>query len=195
MNGTIESKPPSSWWRRQGPWLLGAALLGAYAFYMPYRESLNHYAIFHPIRPIEVAKGASADYEGARWRLLNITQRDQRDLREDAMILVARFELIADEGTSAKNLNRCKSRISDARGRYWEVAPFSGLRVKSELPDSCGSGRGPNFTTIEPEPGKPWLFEQAYLVPRGLDPKTLRPEIYMFSMEQRRPGDYLRFMP
>lgn len=195
MNPPIDPMPRSSWWRRQGPWLLGVALLGGVAFYLPYRDSWRHYAAFHPMRPIEVAPGATANYEGARWRLLNVSARDQPDLREDAMILVARFELIPDAGTSAKNLNRCKSRISDARGRYWEIAPFSTKRVKSNLPDSCGSGRGPNFTTIEPEPGRPWQFEQAYQVPRGLDPKSLRPEIYMIALDQRRPGQYLRFTP
>lgn len=195
MNATPDPKPQPGWWRRQGPWLLGAALLGTYAFYVPYRDAWRHYAAFHPMRPIEVAKGESAAYEGARWRLLNISVRDQRDLREDAMIVVARFELVADAGTDAKKLDRCKSRVSDARGRSWEVAPFSSTRVKSELPHSCGSGRGPDFTTLVPEAGKPWLFEQAYLVPRGLDPNTLRPEIYMIALDQQRPGNYLRFMP
>lgn len=194
MNAPIDPAQ-QGWWRRQGAWLLGAALLGAWAFYAPYRDAWRHYAAFHPMRAVDVARGATADYEGARWRLLNISERDQPGLRDDAMILVARFELVADAGTSAKNLNRCKSRLSDARGRYWDVAPFSALRVKANLPDSCGSGRGPNFTTIEAEPGKPWQFEQAYQVPRGLDLKSLRPEIYMIALDQRRPGDYLRFTP
>jgi hypothetical protein len=181
--------------QRQRLWLLGAALLGAWALYAPYREARQAYARTHPLQPVDVPAAASAAYEGARWRLLNLTERDRPGQRDDARVLVARFEVVADEGTTPRQLDRCRSRISDARGRVWNADAFGQLGVRHTLPQACGSGTGADFRRIEAQPGKPWQFEQVYQVPRGLDAKTLRPEIFMPWPEREPAGRYLRFTP
>jgi hypothetical protein len=189
------SAAPASWWRRQRLWLLGAVLLGAWALYAPYRDAWQGYARMHPMQARDVPAAQSVAYEGARWRLLNVTERDLPNQRDDAMVLVARFEVVADAGTTAKQLNRCKSRISDAHGRVWNADAFNQLGVKHTLPQNCGSGMGADFKTSEAQPGSPWLFEQVYQVPRGVDAKTLRPEIFMPWPEHEPVGRYLRFSP
>jgi hypothetical protein len=190
---TIPRANENSWWRRQRLWLLGALLLGAWALLMPYREAWQGYARTHPMQAIDVAAGKSVAYEHAQWRLLNVTERDVPGQREDAMVLVARFELVMDADAEATRLDRCRGRISDASGRVWSNDSFGLLAVKHTLPASCGSGLGADFKTIQAQPGKPWLFEQVYQVPRGIDPKTLRPEIFLAWPEYEPVGRYLRF--
>ena len=107
----------SSWWRRQRLRQVGAVLLGAWALYAPYRDAWQRYARSHPLVAIDVAHGAQVPYRGARWRFLNLTERDVPKLDQDAMALVARFELMLDEGVDPKSLGLCDARLTDARYR------------------------------------------------------------------------------
>lgn len=186
------SDASSSWWRRQRFYLVGAALLGAWALYAPYRDAWRRYARSNPIVPIEVAQGAQAQYRGARWRFLNLTERDVPKLEPDAMALVARFELVLDEGVDPKNLGLCDARLSDARERVWKSGFVAAGR--RTLPTLCNYDPGPDFKGIAPQPGQPWQFEKSFVVPRGLDARQLRPEIFVVPLsEPDAPGTYLRF--
>lgn len=182
----------SSWWRRQRLHLVGAVLLGAWALYAPYRDAWQRYARSHPLVAIDVAHGAQVPYRGARWRFLNLTERDVPKLDQDAMALVARFELVLDEGVDPKSLGLCDARLTDARERVWK----SGFVVtgRRTLPTSCNYDSGPDFKDIAPQPGQPWQFEKSFVVPRGLDVRQLRPEIFVIPLsEPEAPGTYLRF--
>lgn len=189
---------PQSWWRLQRRWLLGALLLAAWALYMPYREWREQDQRMRPTRPLMVAPGAWAHYEGARWRLLDVVPGSTSlHRRPGTYLLVARFELIADAGTTAKSLDACKSRMSDAQGRYWEgdsVGTVSMHGVRSTLPTSCGSGLTEHFQQIEPVPGKPWQFTQVFEIPDTVDANVLRPEILILWPKQSPRGQYLRFL-
>jgi hypothetical protein len=191
---SASTRSPASWWRRQRWYLVGAALLGAWALYVPYRDAWRRYARSHPIVPIDVAQGAQAPYRGARWRLLNLTERDVPRLDEDAMALVARFELVLDEGVDPNSLGRCEARLSDARERVWKSG-YVRITGQRALPTSCNYDSGPDFKGIAPQPGRPWLFEKSFVVPRGLDVRQLRPEIFVIPLsEPDAPGTYLRFI-
>lgn len=187
-----------TWWHRQRWYLLGALVFGAWAFYAPYRDAWRNYAHSHPLVPIDVPKGQSAGYSGARWRLLNLTERDAPKLGEARMLLVARFEMVLDPDTDIDSLALCKVRLVDARGREWDDSSMIGSSVPRDerLPDDCRVGLDANFREIKPRPGKPWLFEKGFIVPRGLDLGRLRPQVFVITPAMpAAPGTYLRFTP
>lgn len=191
MNAIGAARP--SWWRRQRFHLLGAALLSAWALYAPYCDAWRRYARSHPIVPIDVAQGAQAEYRGARWRFLNLTERDAPRLGDEAMALVARFELVLDQGVDPNSLGLCDARLTDARDRVWKSGSVY-VTGRRTLPGSCNYDSGPDFKGIAPQPGRPWLFEKTFVVPRGLDVRKLRPEIFVIPLsEPDAPGTYLRF--
>lgn len=191
----VQPAPSSrTWWQRQRLWLLGAVVFGGWALYMPYHEAREADQRDHPSSPITVAPGTWVSYEGARWRLLGVEPGEAKShQREDAIVLVAHFELIPDPGTQAKSLDRCVGRLSDPQGRHWSADSFDMLGTRQKLPNSCGRGFGANFHPIEAIPGKPWQFEQAYQVPRSLDPRSLQPEIVMPWPKLSPVGSFLRF--
>lgn len=186
----------ASWWRVQRWYLLGALVFGAWALYAPYRAAWRNWARSHPMVPLEVRKDAQAGYLGARWRLLNLTERDVTGLEPDQMVLVARFEMVLDAGTDPKALSLCEARLTDARGRAWTSNSAPAGASRRTLPTACASGFDKDLKAVLPEPGKPWLFEKSFLVPRGLEVRALGVEIFVTPMvEPERPGLYLRFTP
>ena len=190
------SVPTQGWWRRQRAWLLGAAVLGAWALYMPYREWREMDQHLFPTRPIVVEQGVWARYEGARWRLLGTDIEPlKRQRRDDAVALVARFEVIPDPGTTAATLDACKARVSDRQERHWDPDSGSQLGTYSALPTSCGSGLGARFEQVEAKPGQAWSFVKVFKVPRTLDARELQPEIIIRWPKQSPNGSFLRFRP
>lgn len=185
----------ASWWRRQRWYLFGAGLFGFWAFFAPLRESWRNYARSHPLVAIDVPKGAQAEYLGARWRFLNLTERDAPGLGESRMLLVARFEMTADAGTDVKSLSWCRAGIDDAHGREWEEGYASSPVPRAQrLPDSCTSSIDANFKPVLAQPGRPWSFEKSFVLPRGVDVRALRPRIFVITPTMPdAPGSYLRF--
>jgi len=190
---------PIGWWRRNALWLLGTAVLGAWAMIVPYRDALQSYRQRHPDQAIVAARGQWVAFEGARWRLVEaqaLAPRDPRlagPLRKDAGVLLATFEVIADSGTVAKDLDRCRGRIADADGRQWDANPAGLPRLRGDkLPETCGTGYGADFKPIGALPGRPFAFRHAYLLPRKdkLDGLTLRIE---FPNSPTSQGRYLSF--
>lgn len=190
---------PIGWWRRNALWLLGTAVLGAWAMIVPYREQLQVYRQRHPDQAIAAARGQWVAFEGARWRLVEaqaLAPRDPRlrgPLRKDAGVLVATFEVIADSGTVAKDLDRCRGRVADAEGRLWDANPADLPRLGGDkLPETCGTGYGADFKPISALPGRPFAFRHAYVLPRKdrLDGLTLRIE---FPNSPSSKGRYLSF--
>lgn len=192
----MNAVPTRGWWRRQRVWLLGAALLGAWALYMPYREWREIEQRGFPTRPIMVPQGVWAHYEGARWRLLAADIEPlKRRRRADAMALVARFEVIPDPGTTGAALDACKARLTDRRERHWNSDAADLLGVYSALPTSCGSNLDTHFERIEAKPGQVWSFTKVFEVPKGMDASELQPEIIMLWPKHSPTGSFLRFQP
>lgn len=196
-----DTAPVTGWWRRNVWWLLGTAVLGAWTTYGAYRDELKRYEYRHPAHAIEVAKGQWGDYAGARWRLLSaeaLAPKDPRlnfNLRRDGGVLVLRFEVIPQPGTESKVLDRCRGRVSDAKGRLWDANPTDLSRLRSAVPRTCGSGYGAGFKAIEAKPGQPFQFEHVYLLPRvgKLDGLRAQIAIQPESADKPESGRFLSF--
>ncbi len=183
----------SAWWKSQRWYVLGALVAGFFALYLPHRSEWRNWARSHAAVALDVGKGAQADYLGARWRLLNLTERDAPRIAADQMLLVARFEMILDAGTDPKGLSLCEASLTDARGRRWTSNTAPPLASRSTLPTLCAYEikDGEQVYAVS---GQPWLFEKGFLVPRGLDPRALGVELFVTPIEEpRQPGLYLRF--
>lgn len=201
MSARAPSAPhtPRSWWRRNAPWLLGAAVLAVFAFGLPLREERRLQALRSPQRPIDVPAGAWAHYEGARWRVVETELLpaggfdDALDERADDAMLVVRFEVIPDRNTPGKTLDGCQGRVTDDRDRYWEANPPVLSRYRGKLQRSCGTRLGPDFKREQALGGRPFRFEHVYQVPKDLAPTQLRPELRMLQPKTAPQGAYLRF--
>lgn len=184
------------WWRRQGLYLLGAAVFGIWALYEPYLDAWHQRARLSPLVPIEVARGAWVTFAGARWRMVEVTMRTHPNLATEAAIVVARFETVTESGVDPKKLARCKGQIRDSSGRVWGHDAL--LRPAAERePDVCIGGLGPgqNGSSIDLALRQPWRFEFTFLVPNGLDVHDLHPEISIPWDDENVTGRYLRFNP
>jgi hypothetical protein len=195
---------PDGWWRRNRYWLLGALLLGAIAFVWPYRDALHEYQRWRPHDPIDVAKGEWAHYAGARWRLVDASLKTATgpgsafDLqRLDSSVLVLRYEVIPDPGTDAEKLDSCKGLLfDDAHGREWEnnPLPLSRYRNPQRWSDMCGSRLGADFKRQLARPGRAFVFEHLYQLPRSVEWRRMRAGISVPDPELvADQGSYLRF--
>lgn len=191
--------PPAGWWRRNLGWLAGALALGACTLWMSYQDALEHYQVQNPLQPVDAPKDGWVRLEGARWRLVGaeaVPPRDRRLLgpvRKDAGVLLLRFEVIADSGTAAETLDRCRGHIVDAQGRRWDASPPGLPRLGGErLPDRCGSGQDSDFKPVSAVPGRPFVFRHAYLLPRALSTQGLEVRLE-FPGSRTAEGRYLRF--
>lgn len=199
MNAPVAGIPAQAgWWRRNRFWLLGAIVLGAIAFVWPYQEALRHYQRNHPLHPIQVPAGEWARYEGARWRVVDaqlhsgVGPGTRFKVREDAAVVVVRFEVILDRDTRAKRIDACQGRLSDAAGREWEANPIALSRYRSALPRNCASSMDKRtFDRVNAKPGEPFRFEHVYLVPKTATLRGAHPEIRL--PQPKTPGTYLRF--
>jgi hypothetical protein len=190
----------SGWWRRNRGWLLGSAILAIPAFGWPLYGAWQQYNARFSTQPIDVPAGQWGQLEGARWRLLGIERTDvtrQAGLREDAVVLLVRYEVVLDEGTSPERIDICRGRLVDAQGRKWD-ANIPALSVtRGELPRNCASRWNPDTFKTEPvRTGEPFVFEHAYLIPSALPSAGLRPGIWFPpSADAKQPGMFLRFDP
>lgn len=187
------------WWHRNRIWLPAAMLLAALSLGWAWRAGQQDYAIKNRTRPIDVAVGGQAHFEGARWRLVQAWLQDVPDkrlrLHPDAAFLIVRYEVVADAGTKPDQLNACRGQVTDAVGRTWNAhgsLPLSMLR-EDRLDHACGGGYGSLQDGDKALPGRPLQFEHTYEIPRGIPMHDLRPEIYFLVNEHVPDGVYLRF--
>ena len=189
--------PARSWRRRNAPWLAAAAVLGVLAFVLPLHGELTEKARRSPQRPLDVAPGAWAHYQGARWRVVEAELLpaggfgNAIDLRADDAMLVVRFEVIPDAKTLGAKLDACQGRVSDDEGRHWEANPPVLAGYRSELQRQCGSRLGKDFKREQALGERPFRFEHVYQIPKGLAPTQLHPELRL--PKAAPPGTYLRF--
>lgn len=196
------------WWRRNRAWLSGAVVLAALSLGWTWRAERQDYAIKNRVYPIHVEVGGQAQFEGARWRVVQAWLQDEPDdavrfhpdwllrLHPEAAFLIVRFEVVADAGATPDQLNMCRGQVSDASGRVWDSYGSLPLRMRrsgERLDHTCGGGYGSLQDTDKALPGRPVQFEHTYAVPHGIPMHALRPEIYFLVNEHSPTGAFLRF--
>jgi len=191
--------PPTGWWRRNAGWLAGTAVLGALALWLPYRDALRQYRQSNPSIAVAANKRDWTAFNGARWKLVaaeSLAPRDPRlrgPLRKDAELVLLRYEVIPDSGTQTRDLDTCVGALVDARGRRWDSDPSALPRLSGQrLPKTCGSGYDDAFKQVLAVPGRPFAFQHAFLVPRGLRLSEVRARI-QFRHSDKADGRYLEF--
>ncbi|RDZ26451.1 hypothetical protein [Lysobacter silvisoli] len=196
---TIVAAPPAGWWRRNAAWLLGTAVLGTLALWLPYRDALQQYRERNPTVTVAGAKGDWNAFAGARWRLVSAESMVARDprlrgpLRKDAEVLLLSYEVIPEPGTKITDLDQCRGAIVDAQGRRWETGGAALPRLSGpRLPETCGSGYDDAFRRVIAAPGKPFAFRHAFVLPRGQRPDQLRARIELKNSKTAA-GRYLEF--
>lgn len=191
------------WWRRNRLWLCGALVLGALAFWLPYRDAVREFQDRRePRHPRDVAAGQWGEYEGSRWRLVGVRRVD--DLLGDfagyphdaSSLLIVSYDVIPGREATPDLLDRCTGRLSDASGRTWEAGamPHASLsREQQRLGTRCGSRSNADFEREAARPGEPFRFHHLYQVPRDVPTEALRGEIAFAPFTTTPPGTYLRF--
>lgn len=188
------------WLRRNGGWLLAAAVLGVAAFHLPWRIGQRELDRGQPRHAIEATAGWN-EYEQARWRIVAVRRQpaaagSAADYQHpDASLLLVDYEVIATPGVDARRLDQCKGRLVDRSGRTWEAnapAKLSGWMARRGIGSTCGSrvvGQ-----PAEAVPGKPFGFTHAFLVPAQTPVAGLHADLF-FPPSTTRPrmGTYLRF--
>lgn len=189
----------AGWWRRNAGWLIGTAVFGALALWLPYRDALRQYRERNPSVAVVATKGDWTAFAGARWKLVSAESmlagdaRLRGPLRKDAEVLLLSYEVIPDEGTKAADLDLCRGAIVDARGRRWEAGGAALPRLSGpRLPETCGSGYDAAFKRVLALPTRPFAFRHAFVLPRGQRPGELRARIELKN-SQKAEGRYLEF--
>jgi hypothetical protein len=131
---------------------------------------------------IDVPPGASFPFGGNDWRLesIEVSQTvpagngfgQPNSLPPNTSRVVVRIAVTPQDAAAVERLNRCTVWLSSSDGRRWLTT--AGMRdAGSALPGSCsGSYRS------HPEVGKPFRFEQGFVVPTTVA-KYVEPLIMM----------------
>lgn len=202
MNATptkTNADPATGWWRRNSGWLVGTAVLGALALWLPYRDALRQYRERNPSVAVIAAKGDWTAFAGARWKLISAESMIAGDprlrgrLRKDAEVLLLRYEVIPDPDTKATDLDLCRGAIVDAQGRRWDAGGGALPRLSGpRVPETCGSGYDTGFKRVTAVPARPFAFQHAFVLPRGQRLDELRARIE-FKNTKKADGRYLEF--
>lgn len=201
--GLHDDGTPPGWWRRNRGWLPAVVVLGALAFYLPWRINERELDRIRPRTPIAAATAADAwsEYEGARWRITGVRHEtaaagtNAEYLHPDATRLVIDFEVIAGDEVDAQRLDQCKGRLVDAGGRSWEAnfpARLSTWMMRQRLNGTCGSRA--SGEPSEAVAGQPFAFTHAYLIPADVPLDQLQVDVYFPpSTTTPKMGTFLRF--
>lgn len=196
---TAPTAPSTGWWRRNAGWLLGTAVFGALALWLPYKDALQRYRERNPSVAVIATQGDWTAFAGARWKLVSaesLLSRDPRlrgPLRKDAEVLLLRYEVIPDPDTKISDLDLCRGAIVDAQGRRWDTGGAALPRLSGpRLPETCGSGYDDAFRRVIAVPARPFAFQHAFVLPRGQRLDALRARIE-FKNTNKADGRYLEF--
>lgn len=203
-----EATPTRGWWHRNRWWLPGALVLGALALVLPWRAAQHEYGRRTFTHPVEGTLDGWTEYEGARWRLVEVRREDGQGVfadyaHSDASRVLVVFEVIPGKDIDLQVLDRCVGRLSDGRGRHWggqmvATDEFSTreqrkLEKMLQLDTRCASRTDASFNDIKARRGEAFRFFHGYLVPRDLPNSALSAEIILNPYETTPPGSYLRF--
>lgn len=192
--------PARTWWQRQRGWLLAAAVFCVLSFLLPWLVNRRELDRVHPRTPI-AATAEWNDYEGARWRLVDVRREPVAAGRgadyehPDATLIVVDYEVIPGPGIDATRLDQCKGRLVDDSGREWEAnvpAKVSAWMTRHDLGGTCGS----RFVGVAARAvtGEPFAFTHVFLVPADVRPGDLHADLIFppFTTTPRM-GMFLRF--
>ena len=207
--------PGTGWWRRNRLWLAGAVVLGLLAWWLPWRSEWNEYGRRGFSRPVEAASSGWSEYEGSRWRLVEVLRDDGVSniaggyLHPDASLLVVVYEVIPGRDATVERLDRCKGQLADAGGRVWGAGGWGELplgvgvglsqatltraRRALDLGTGCGSRPTLDPVPVKARPTRPFRFFHPFLVPRALPSEGLHAGIVLDPFETRPPGSFIRF--
>jgi len=186
----------TGWWRRQWPWLLGAAALAAVSVAGPHFDRQREFRIHRVDAARTVPAGAWGRYAGAEWRLHGIIVQDRamlpRDLRlpDNARVLLAELEIRPDRTAAGEShVARCAPRLRDGHGRSWRASPEAlvAYSQRAGFPLDCERPRG------QPA-GPPYVARLPFLLPDDVHPTDLRLELQLFPLppeDVEPPGAYL----
>lgn len=208
--------PVAGWARRNRWWLAGAVVMGVLAFVLPYRSAQHEWGRRGYNHPVEARAQGWTNYQGSRWRLVEVLRDDAVGkvaggyVHADASLLLLVYEVIPGKGVDAGTLDRCRGRLSDARGRVWGGPPWGvdvafpgdgsiAWKTKSRvaralgLETGCGSRAGVDVLPVKARPTRPFRFFHMFLVPRQLAAQGLYGEIVVDPYRTTPPGSYVRF--
>lgn len=205
---STEAPPRRGWLHRNRWWLPGALLLGALALVLPYRAAQHEYGRRTFTHPVDGQLDGWTEYEGARWRLVEVRREEGEGIYADyphspASRLLVVFEVIPGKDIDLAVLDRCIGRLSDGRGRHWGggMTPTDAFSAREQrrverllqLDTACASRTDADFNDIKARRGEAFRFFHGYLVPRDLPNRDLSAEIILNPYETTPPGSYLRF--
>jgi len=202
MNAAARPSLLPGWWRRNRGWLAGSVLLGALAFYLPWRDSRAERARSTPSHRINADNTGWSDYEGSGWRIAGVefepgAGKAVADYpHAPGSLLLVHYQVTPGREATGKLLDRCRGRLVDAAGRRWPAnEPYKlGRRLRDRgFNDSCGTRPGESFVRIEASPGQAFDFSHAFLLPAGTRPEGLRAEIFFPPSTTTPHGSYLSF--
>lgn len=202
MKPAAEPTPQRNGWQRNRGWLMGALLLGALAFYLPYRESQAELAKSGPRYRIDAGSDGWGMYEGSRWRIASVEYEPGAGTavadypHTPGSLLLVHYEVTPGRNATPSQLDRCRGRLTDADGRRWPAnEPYKlGRRLRDRgWNDSCGTRPGKTLERIGATPGHPFAFSHAFLLPGGPKPQGLRAEIFFPPSTTTPHGGYLSF--
>ena len=196
------------WLYRNRWWLPGALVLGTLALVVPWRAAMHEFGRRTFTHPVEGQLEGWTEYEGARWRVVEVQRQEPKGpsadySHSDASRLLVIFEVIPGKDIDLQVLDRCVGRLSDGRGRHWggqmmATDEFSSrvqrqLEQELQLDTRCASRTDTSFSDIKAQPGQPFRFFHGYMIPRDLPTDELSAEIILNPYETTPPGSYLRF--
>ncbi|RYZ72389.1 MAG: hypothetical protein EOP91_08260 [Lysobacteraceae bacterium] len=202
MNGATGHSLQPGWWKRNRAWLAGSLVLGALAFYLPWRDSQAERARSAPSHRIDAAGKGWSQYEGSDWRIAGVefepgAGKAVADYpHAPGSLLLVHYQVKPGPAATAKLLDRCRGRLVDATGRRWPAnEPYKlGRRLRDRgFNDSCGTRPGESFVRVEARPGQAFDFSHAFLLPPGTRPEGLRAELFFPPSTTTPHGSYLSF--
>lgn len=208
MNDATTTAPSPGWLHRNRLWLPAALLLGALALLLPWRAAQHEYGRRGFTHPLDAQPSGWTEYEGARWRLVEVRRENAEATLEDygfvdASRLIVVYEVIPGREIDLKTLDGCVGRLSDDKGRHWggrvgsgdEFASAAQRRLEQalQLDTRCASRRDAALGEVKARRGQPFRFFHGYLIPRDLPESGLSAEIILNPYETTPPGSYLRF--
>ena len=174
----------AGWWRRQWPWLLGAAVLAAGTVVWPHFDRQSLITFHRKDAARAVPAGAWGRYAGAEWRLRGVTVQDRsmlpRDLRlpANARVLLTELEIRPDQTAIGESgVGRCALTLRDGRGRGWRASPetLTTYSRRAGFQLDCARPRG------EPA-GPPYVVRLPFLLPDDVPPTDLRLELLLLPL-------------
>lgn len=119
--------------RRRGISLAALAVALPAALLVRTRETLPDWWRRVHVTPIEVARGTTQPYAGARWALTDTTRLPGD--RPGTVVMVVEFEATVDDPAMVRQAAPCRIALTDPLGRRWAPVLFAGSAARKAKPE------------------------------------------------------------